>query len=134
MTELIARVLAPGTPASIVIRADSGFENHKAFADLHARGILFSIGVKLTKTIRALIEQIPGSDWVTVADYPEDGEAQIAETELKGFRLIVAPHPPDRRAGRAVPRPGATTALRPTAPSRPWSPISITATTPPSSW
>ena len=26
---------------------------------------------------------------MTVADYPEDGEAQIAETELKGFRLIV---------------------------------------------
>ena len=50
---------------------------------------MFSIGVKLTKTIRALIEQIPESDWVTVADYPEDGEAQIAETELKGFRLIV---------------------------------------------
>ena len=50
---------------------------------------MFSIGVKLTKTIRALIEQIPESDWVTVADYPEDGEAQIAETELQGFRLIV---------------------------------------------
>jgi hypothetical protein len=26
---------------------------------------------------------------VTVADYPDDGEAQVAETELKGFRLIV---------------------------------------------
>ena len=38
-----------GHTGTIVIRADSGFENHKAFADLHARGILFSIGVKLTK-------------------------------------------------------------------------------------
>ena len=89
LDELIARVSRAGHTGTIVIRADSGFENHKAFADLHARGILFSIGVKLTKTIRALIEQIPESDWVTVADYPEDGEAQIAETELKGFRLIV---------------------------------------------
>jgi Transposase DDE domain group 1 len=26
---------------------------------------------------------------VTVADYPEGGEAQVAETQLKGFRLIV---------------------------------------------
>ncbi len=26
---------------------------------------------------------------MTVADYPEGGEAQLAETELKGFRLIV---------------------------------------------
>ena len=45
--------------------------------------------MKLTKTIRALIEQIPETAWVTVADYPDGGEAQLAETELKGFRLIV---------------------------------------------
>ena len=50
---------------------------------------MFSIGVKLTKTIRARIEQIRESDWVIVADYPEDGDAQIAETELQGFSLIV---------------------------------------------
>ena len=45
--------------------------------------------MKLSKTIRALIEQIPETDWVTVSDYPDGGEAQVAETTLKGFRLIV---------------------------------------------
>jgi Transposase DDE domain group 1 len=79
----------PGHTGLIVIRADSGFENHKLMSDLDKRGIEFSIGVKLTKTIRALIEQIPEAAWVTVADYSEGGEAQVAETELKGFRLIV---------------------------------------------
>jgi hypothetical protein len=87
--ELIARVRRAGHTGLIVIRADSGFENHKLLKELAKRGIEFSIGVKLSKTIRALIEQIPETDWVTVPDYPDDGEAQVAETQLKGFRLIV---------------------------------------------
>ncbi len=78
-----------GHTGKIIIRADSGFENHKLFKELAKRGIEFSIAVKLTKTIRALIGQIPEQNWVTVSDYPEGGEAQIAETELKGLRLIV---------------------------------------------
>ncbi len=87
--ELIARVRRAGHTGLIVIRADSGFENHKLLKELAKRGIEFSIGVKLSKTIRALIEKIPETDWVTVPDYPDDGEAQVAETQLKGFRLIV---------------------------------------------
>lgn len=87
--ELIARVRRAGHTGKIIIRADSGYENHKLFKVLAARGIEFSIGVKLTKTIRALIEQTGETDWVTVIDYPDGGEAQVAETELKGFRLIV---------------------------------------------
>jgi hypothetical protein len=78
-----------GHSGPIIIRADSGFENHKLMNVLQKRGIAFSVGVKLSNTIRALIEQIPDGDWVTVADYPQGGEAQIAETVLKGFRLIV---------------------------------------------
>jgi hypothetical protein len=87
--ELLARVGRTGHTGEIVIRADTGFENHKLFGELAKRGIAFSIGVKLSKTIRALIEQIPESAWVTVCDYPDGGEAQVAETVLKGFRLVV---------------------------------------------
>ena len=86
----LARVRRAGHTGMTVIRADSGFENHKLFKELDARGIEFSIGVKLTKTIRALVEQIDETAWVMVADYPDGGEAQFAETELKGFRLIVS--------------------------------------------
>jgi Transposase DDE domain group 1 len=87
--ELLARVRRAGHTGPIVIRADVGFENHKLFKELDARGVEFSIGVKQSKTIRALIDEIPETDWVTVIDYPEGGEAQIAETRLKGWRLIV---------------------------------------------
>lgn len=87
--ELLARVRRAGHTGQIIIRADSGFENHKLMAELNKRGIAFSIGVKLSKTIRALIEQIPETAWQTVTDYPDGGQAQVAETELKGFRLIV---------------------------------------------
>ena len=87
--ELLARVRRAGHDGQVIIRADSGFENHKLFAELDRRGIEFSIGVKLSKTIRTLIEQIPQDAWMTVTDYPNGGEAQVAETTLKGFRLIV---------------------------------------------
>jgi hypothetical protein len=87
--ELIARVRRAGHTGRVVIRADSGFENHKVFKTLDARGIEFSIGVKQAKTIRTLIAEIPETDWVTIENYPDTGEAQIAETTLKGWRLIV---------------------------------------------
>jgi Transposase DDE domain group 1 len=48
----------------------------------------FSIGVKQRKPIRALIDLIDDADWITLTDYPEGGEAQIAETKLHGWRLI----------------------------------------------
>jgi hypothetical protein len=78
-----------GHSGLVVIRADSGFENHKQFKDFDRRGVEFSVGVKRSKTIRALIAQIPETGWVTVEDYPDTGEAQIAETKLGDWRLIV---------------------------------------------
>ena len=87
--ELLARVRRAGHTGPIVLRADIGFENHKQFTALDRQGVEFSIGVKQSKHVRALIAEIPEEAWITVADYPEGGEARIAETTLKGFRLIV---------------------------------------------
>ena len=87
--ELLARVRRTGYAGAIVIRADIGFENHKLLGTLDARGIEFSIGVKHSEKVKRLIEQLPDSDWVTVADYPEGGEAQIAEVAFGEWRLIV---------------------------------------------
>lgn len=87
--ELLARVSRAGHTGSIIIRADSGFENHKLMKVLDAHRIAFSIGVKQSPTIKKLIAAIPETDWVTIENYPDTGEAQIAETTLKGFRLIV---------------------------------------------
>jgi len=87
--ELLARVRRAGHSGQIIIRADSGFENHRQLHTLDRQGVEFSIAVKQSNTVRALIDQIPEEDWVTIADYPDAGEAQIAETTLKGWRLIV---------------------------------------------
>jgi hypothetical protein len=87
--ELLARVDRAGHTGRVVIRADSGFENHKLMRDLDRRGVEFSIAVKQSKQVRALIALIPETDWVTIADYPDTGEAQIAEAQLGTWRLIV---------------------------------------------
>jgi Transposase DDE domain group 1 len=87
--ELLARVRRAGHTGTLIIRADSGFENHKLMAELDRRGVQFSIGIKQSKTTRALIDQIPETDWVTITDYPDTGQAQIAETQLGDWRLIV---------------------------------------------
>jgi hypothetical protein len=87
--ELIARVRRAGATGAILIRADTGFENHKLFKTFDARRVEFSIGVKQRKPIRALIDLIPETAWVTLEDYPTTGEAQIAETKLGDWRLIV---------------------------------------------
>ena len=87
--ELLARVRRAGHRGVIVLRADSGFENHKLMRTLDRQGVEFSIAIKQTKTIKALIEEIPEQDWTSVPDYPETGEAQIAETKLGTWRLVV---------------------------------------------
>jgi hypothetical protein len=87
--ELLARVRRAGHTGTIVIRADSGFENHKLMKTLDRQGVEFSIGVRQHKHIRVLIDEIPEANWITVSDYPETGEAQVAETQLGSWRLIV---------------------------------------------
>jgi hypothetical protein len=68
--ELIARVRRAGATGEILMRADS-------------------IGVRLTKPVAAAIEAIPEEAWRRLHDYPETGEAEIAETTLGDERLIV---------------------------------------------
>lgn len=79
---------AAGATGTVLIRVDTGFENHKLFKTFDVRGVEFSIGIKQRKPIRALIDLIDEDAWITLTDYPEGGEAQIAETKLGGWRLI----------------------------------------------
>jgi hypothetical protein len=87
--ELLARVKRARHNGQIVVRADSGFENHRLMRTLDRRGVEFSVTVKQSPTVKTLIEQIPETAWRTVADYPPRGEAQVAETTFKDWRLIV---------------------------------------------
>ncbi len=87
--ELIPRVQRAGATGEKLLRADSGFWNKKIMAKLQAAGWIYSIGVRQQKHIKTAIAAIPEQDWQPLEDYPEDGEAQIAQTMLAGQRLIV---------------------------------------------
>jgi hypothetical protein len=87
--ELIARVRRAGATGEILLRADSGFWNKKLTAKLRAKGCLYSIGVRAQAHVVAAIEAIPEQAWQPLAEYPETGEAEIAETTLGEDRLIV---------------------------------------------
>ena len=86
--ELIARMNRAGASGVKLLRADSGFWNTKVFERLEQAGWQYSIGVRMIKTVRAAVEAIDEDAWQRI-DYPEAGEAEIAETVYGGRRLIV---------------------------------------------
>ena len=86
--ELIARVNRAGASGVKLLRADSGFWNTKVFERLEQAGWQYSIGVRNIKKVRAVVEAIDEDSWQRIT-YPDDGEAQIAETTYGGRRLIV---------------------------------------------
>ena len=87
--ELIARVNRAGAAGPKLLRADSGFWNKKIFARLDLAGWQFSIGIRLQPAVRAAIDAIAETAWVTLNDYPKTSIAQIAETTHGGRRLVV---------------------------------------------
>ena len=86
--ELIARVDRAGATGDKLLRADSGFWNTKVLERLQRAGWQYSIGVRMIKTVRTAVEAIDEDAWQPI-DYPDEGEAQIAETVYGGRRLIV---------------------------------------------
>jgi hypothetical protein len=87
--EVAGRVRRAGADGPIVLRADSGYWSQDVIDACDAHDIAFSITVRRTKTVVAAIESIDDEDWVTLADYPNPGVAQVAATDYKGVRLIV---------------------------------------------
>jgi hypothetical protein len=81
--ELIARVERAGATG-----VKLGFWNTKVFERLERAGWEYSIGVRMTRTVRAAVDAIDDTAWQPIA-YPDDGEAQIAETVYGGRRLVV---------------------------------------------
>jgi hypothetical protein len=87
--EIIPRVARAGATGPKLLRADSGFWNTRIMDRLHAAGWTYSIGVRQQKAVAAAIAAIPETAWTKLEDYPDRGEAQIAETMLGPRRLIV---------------------------------------------
>jgi hypothetical protein len=87
--ELIARVRRAGAAGEILVRGDCAFWNKKVLAYLDEQGCRYSIGVTMHKLVAERIAQIPEAAWEPLADYPETGIGELAETTLGGERLIV---------------------------------------------
>jgi hypothetical protein len=87
--ELLARVRRAGATGQILLRADSGFWNKKVIARLRDQDCRYSIGVKMQRHVSERIAQIPDKAWQPVADYPDSGICELAETTLGEDRLIV---------------------------------------------
>jgi hypothetical protein len=86
--ELVARVRRAGATGALHLRGDSGFFSEAFIAQCRRHGLTYSITVPANKAIKAAIASIPEESWVGI-DYPDGGEAQVAETTYKDHRLIV---------------------------------------------
>jgi hypothetical protein len=87
--ELIARVTRAGATGPKLLRADSAFWSKTLIARLASAGWRYSISVRMQSWVPAAVAAIPDDGWQPLEDYPEHGEAQIAETFAGGRRLVV---------------------------------------------
>ena len=100
-----------------LLRADSGFWSTKVFRRLEQAGWEYSIGVRMIKQIKEIVDQIPETAWQTIIDYPKDGEAQIAETTYDAQATDRAGAPACSAAKPSCGPTGATSRSSPTAPT-----------------
>ncbi|HMK62689.1 MAG TPA: IS1380 family transposase [Acidimicrobiales bacterium] len=77
--ELVARVRRAGAEGRLVLRADSGFFSWALIDTLCRLGVAWSITVVGNSQVKAAIDAIDEDAWVPI-DYPDGGEAQVAET------------------------------------------------------
>jgi hypothetical protein len=87
--EVVARLRRAGAAGDIVMRFDSGFWSRDTIATLGRHGVSYTMAVRTnTKGVAEAIAGIGESGWSEIA-YPPGGQAQVAETEYWGRRLIV---------------------------------------------
>lgn len=85
--ELLARIERAGGGDAIIVRADSGFYQHRLLDRLSRNRVGFSVTIHQRQPVRAAIDAIDDTVWQRI-DYP-DGEAHVAECLYRGRRLIV---------------------------------------------
>lgn len=87
--ELIARLRRAGASGQIVVRMDSGFWSSETIGTLARLGVSYTMAVQAGNVaIARAISEISEEAWASI-EYPDDGEAQVAETTYKGRRLVV---------------------------------------------
>ena len=86
--ELVARVRRAGATGELIMRFDSGFWSNATLATLERLDVGYTMGVRMVAAVTRAVEGIPESAWTPI-DYTVDGEAEVAECDYKGRRLIV---------------------------------------------
>jgi len=80
----------------------------RPIATLERLDVGYTMGVKMMKAVVKMVDGIDEAGLDPI-DYSADGEAEVAECDLNGRRLIVPPHPARRSSSDAV---AAVAALR----------------------
>jgi hypothetical protein len=86
--ELVARVRRAGATGELFMRFDSGFWSNTTIATLERLDVGYTMGVAMVKSVVSAVSGIDESNWTPI-DYTSDGEAEVAECDYKGRRLIV---------------------------------------------
>jgi hypothetical protein len=108
VTQVFNRARRAGASGTMVLRADSGFYNHKVTDAATKAGVRYSITVKMYKGLHTLIDNIPEEEWTPIPYWIGDG-ADVAETSWRPFSRH---HPMVRLIVRRVrPTPGSQLAL-----------------------
>ena len=85
MVETVNRVRRAGAAGPVTVRADSGFWSYRLIANLDRLGVEWSITIPQYGQVKAAIANIEETEWEPI-DYPEGGEAQVAETAFCASR------------------------------------------------
>ncbi|HEX3542645.1 MAG TPA: IS1380 family transposase [Acidimicrobiales bacterium] len=89
IAELIARVRRAGATGAITLRFDSGFWSNDTIALLGRLNVRYTMAVRTSvKAVARAIATIDETGWTTI-DYPDGGEAQVAECVYGDRRLVV---------------------------------------------
>jgi len=108
LTQVFNRVRRAGATGPMVLRADSGFYNHKVTEACRKAGVRYSITIKSSKALNKVIAAIPDQAWTPIPYWIGDG-ADVAETTYRPFGKK---HPEVRLIVRRVkPTPGSQLAL-----------------------
>jgi hypothetical protein len=86
--ELVARVRRAGASGELIMRFDSGFWSNATLATLERLDVGYTMGVAMIKTVVTAVAGIEESAWAPI-DYTADGEAEVADCEYQGRRLVV---------------------------------------------
>ncbi len=109
LTQVFNRVRRAGATGEMVLRADSGFYNHKVTGVCRKAGVRYSITVKMYKNLHKVIADLPEESWSPIPYWIGDG-ADVAETTWRPFSNT--DHPEVRLIVRRVkPTPGSQLAL-----------------------